>query len=459
MAAAKPLLLIVDDERPVRMLLEALARREGFDAIECATGKQGIDVLRRRHVDLMFLDLHMPEINGLDVLQSTRDISAATHIVLITGAGTIESAVEAVKLGAEDYLQKPLDVPRITDIIRTVRLQFEQRASILDSDIALAARLEFCGMIGRSAVITQLFDLIRRLAPHARSVLVTGETGCGKELVARALHRLGPRKDKPFITVNCSAIVETLFESELFGHVRGAFTGATESKPGLFEAAGGGTLFLDEVGELPLTVQSKLLRVLETGEVQRVGAVQGTKLDVRIIAATNRNLEAGIRAGSFRSDLYYRLNVVEIAVPPLRERREDISYLTAAFVRQYSTAFDKQISGLTPPAEAMLTQARWPGNVRQLRNVIERVCLLSEGAMLGETDIEQALGSRVAAVADDPEAAETPPPSKDAVTAALKNAAGNKASAARLLNISRRALYRLIEKHQLEPQAGDGGIE
>jgi DNA-binding NtrC family response regulator len=314
-------------------------------------------------------------------------------------------------------------------------------------------------MIGRSAVITQLFDLIRRLAPHARSVLVTGETGCGKELVARALHRLGPRKDKPFITVNCSAIVETLFESELFGHVRGAFTGATESKPGLFEAAGGGTLFLDEVGELPLTVQSKLLRVLETGEVQRVGAVQGTKLDVRIIAATNRNLEAGIRAGSFRSDLYYRLNVVEIAVPPLRERREDISYLTAAFVRQYSTAFDKQISGLTPPAEAMLTQARWPGNVRQLRNVIERVCLLSEGAMLGETDIEQALGSRVAAVADDPEAAETPPPSKDAVTAALKNAAGNKASAARLLNISRRALYRLIEKHQLEPQAGDGGIE
>jgi DNA-binding NtrC family response regulator len=449
---AKPLLLIVDDERPVRMLLKALAQREGFDAIECATGAEGIDVLRRRHVDLMFLDLHMPEVNGLDVLQSTRDISGATHIVLITGAGSIESAVEAVKLGAEDYLQKPLNVPRLTETMRSVRQQFEQRASVLDSDTALAARLEFCGMIGRSSVMNRLFDLIRRLAPHARSVLVTGETGCGKELVARALHRLGPRKDKPFITVNCSAIVETLFESELFGHLRGAFTGATENKAGLFEAAGGGTLFLDEVGELPLAVQSKLLRVLETGEVQRVGSVQGTKLDVRIIAATNRDLEAGIRAATFRSDLYYRLNVVEIAVPPLRDRPEDVPYLTAAFVRQYSAAFEKGISGLTPPAEAILMHAPWPGNVRQLRNVIERACLLSEGALLGEGDIQQALGNRAASTlsSDEAESDDAPPPSKEAVIEALRKAAGNKASAARLLNISRRALYRLIEKHRLE---------
>ena len=452
MEAPKPLLLVVDDESSVRGLLEALGKREGFDVIACDNGTEGIEVLRRRHVDLMFLDLHMPEVNGLDVLKATEEIGDSTHVALMTGLASIDSAVMAVKLGAEDYLQKPLDVQRITDTMRAIRQQFTTRATIHASDAALAEQLEFCGMVGRSPVITELFDLIRRLAPHARSVLIRGETGSGKELVARAFHRLGPRREKRFVTVNCSAIVETLFESELFGHVRGAFTGASDNKQGVFDAASGGTLFLDEVGELPGTVQGKLLRVLESGELQRVGSVDSRKVDVRVVAATNRDLEKEIAAGKFRSDLFYRLNVVEIVVPPLRDRAEDIPYLTAAFLREYSGTFNKRISGLTPNAETLLVQGAWPGNVRQLRNVIERACLLCEGHLLTERDIERALGSAgsggVKPVAEAPPPAV--PPSKQHVVEAMHAAGGNKVLASRRLGVSRRTLYRLIEKYELD---------
>src|ERR687896_52328 len=243
-------------------------------------------------------------------------------------------------------------------------------------------------MIGRGPVMQDLFGMIRRLAPHVRTVLITGETGTGKELVARAMHKLGPRSAKRFSTVNCSAVVGTLFESELFGHVRGAFTGATDNKAGLFEVADGGTLFLDEIGELPLAVQAKLLRVLEEGEVQRVGSLEPRKVDVRVIAATNRDLRAEVGAGRFRNDLYYRLNIVEIKLPPLRERREDVPYLTAAFVRNFSQRFSKPLVGLTPGAERLLADAAWDGNVRQLRNVIERACILAEGDFVTEPDLE-----------------------------------------------------------------------
>lgn len=452
MEAPKPLLLVVDDDPSVRALLTEVGGREGFDVTACASGSEGIDVMRRRHVDLMFLDLHMPEVNGLDVLRATQGLGAATHIALMTGMSSIDSAVEAVKLGAEDYLQKPLELSRVRDTLRAISRQFTNRTTILASDAALAERLEFCGMIGRSPVILELFNLIRRLAPHARSVLVSGETGSGKELVARALHQLGPRRDRSFVTINCSAVVETLFESELFGHVRGAFTGAADHKQGLFEAAAGGTLFLDEVGELPATVQGKLLRTLETGEVQRVGAVTGKTVDVRVIGATNRNLEAEVQKGAFRSDLFYRLNVVEIWVPPLRDRAEDIPYLTAAFLRHYATEFKRPISGLTPAAEGLLTEARWPGNVRQLRNVMERACLLCEGHLLTERDIARALGPRPSVAGAPPVEATAPappPPDKAQVVEALQATAGNKVLAARRLGISRRALYRLLEKHGL----------
>jgi two-component system response regulator HydG len=450
----RPFLLLVDDDPQIRMLLREIGHRGGFEVAEAANGREAIDALRRRHVDLMLLDLHMPEASGFEVLRASRSTRTSTQIVLMTGHSSIDNAVEAIKLGAGEFLPKPLDLPRVRRLMAEVRHEFENRQALLDNDADIAQRLECNGMIGRSPVMLELFTMIRRLAPHVRTVLVSGETGTGKELVSRAFHDLGPRRDKRFITVNCSAVVESLFESELFGHLRGSFTGATQDKPGLFEAAHGGTLFLDEVGELPLGVQAKLLRTLENGEVQRVGAVEPKRVDVRVVAATNRALEEDVAEGRFRSDLYYRLNVVEVMIPALRERGEDIPYLTASFVRRCAREFGKVVSGVTPEAEELLQQWQWPGNVRELKNVIERACLLCEGHMLTERDVHRALQERprpsarqapraAALLADE---ISGPPPTERAVRDALDETSGNKSLAARKLGVSRRALYRLIEK-------------
>jgi two-component system response regulator HydG len=444
----RPLLLLVDDDPQIRQLLSEVGAREGFDVLEAADGAIALEMLQRRHMDLVLLDLHMPRVNGLQVLRAVRTSGSSSQIALMSGAAAVEDAVEAIKLGATEYFSKPLDLPRVRGLMKAMRQQFLDRNSVLDADATLASRLEVCGMIGRSPAMRELFSVMHRLAPHVRTVLITGETGTGKELVARALHELGPRKHKKLITVNCSAVVETLFESELFGHVRGAFTGATTDKTGVFEAANGGTVFLDEVGELPPGAQAKLLRTLENGELQRVGSVELRKVDVRVIAATNRRLDAEIAAGKFRSDLYYRLNVVEIAVPPLRERSEDITYLTAAFVKKFAGDFSKQITGLTEAAEERLVRWPWPGNVRELRNVIERSCLLCEGHLLTEGDLARSLTERPATIAATAEEESGgPPPSADDVRAALDSTGGNKSLAARRLGISRRALYRLIDKY------------
>src|SRR5687767_15184637 len=341
----------------------------------------------------------MPGVSGLDVLRAIRAINRRSHVVLMSGFATIDSAVEAVKLGAMDYLTKPFDLQRLRQLLGSVREEAEERRAVLTLEGDLAQRLEFCGMIGRGPAMQEVFDLIRRIAPHVRTALITGETGTGKELAARALHKLGPRSGKRFVTVNCSAVVETLFESELFGHVRGAFTGAIENKPGLFETADGGTLFLDEIGELPLPVQAKLLRALENGEVQRVGSLELRKVDVRLIAATNRSLLDEVTAGRFRGDLYYRLNVAEVGLPPLRMRREDIAHLTAAFIREFAQRFNKPVAGLTPGAAQMLAGAPWPGNVRELRNVLERACILADAEILIETDLAGMLEGDTAAPA------------------------------------------------------------
>ena len=450
----RPLLLLVDDDSQIRQLLSEVGDREGFDVLEAPDGAVAIEMMQRRHIDLVLLDLHMPRVNGLEVLRQARTTGTSPQIALMSGAASVEDAVEAIKLGASEYFSKPLDLPRVRQLMAALRRQFQDRNSVLDSDATLAERLEVCGMIGRTPAMRELFDVIHRLAPHARTVLVTGETGTGKELVAGALHQLGPRKGKKLLTVNCSAVVETLFESELFGHVRGAFTGATTDKAGVFESANGGTVFLDEVGELPAGAQAKLLRTLENGELQRVGSVETRKVDVRVIAATNRRLLDEIAAGRFRSDLYYRLNVVEIAVPPLRERSEDVPYLTAAFVKRFAREFSKPITGLTTGAEERLIEWPWPGNVRELRNVIERACLLCEGHLLTEGDLARSLVERPAAAPIDEEPS-GPPPTAEEVKEALDKTGGNKSLSAQRLGISRRALYRLIDKYRIfEPSAG-----
>jgi transcriptional regulator with GAF, ATPase, and Fis domain len=317
-------------------------------------------------------------------------------------------------------------------------------------------------MIGRSPVMQELFDSIRRLAPHSRTVLVAGETGTGKELVAKAIHKLGPRHDSRLITVNCSAVVENLFESELFGHARGAFTGATQAKVGLFEHADGGTLFLDEAGELPLSLQPKLLRAVEGGEIQRVGSLETRKADVHVIAATNRDLRAEAAAGRFRSDLFYRLSILEIHLVPLRERSEDIPYLTAMFVREFARRLDRPITGVTPAAERLLQHARWPGNIRELKNVIERACILTESRILSERELEKAMATPQSAISPDASPAALPSPEaspreaanpdlfstaqREQIERVLKQVGGNKAAAAKLLGMSRRSLYRWLDR-------------
>src|SRR5882672_7024133 len=388
----RPLLLVVDDEQPVLRVVERLAAKVGFDVVTCGSGSEAMRALLRKPADLAMLDLRMPDVNGLDLLRQIRSTVPSCEVILMTAHAAVDSAVEAIKRGAREYLTKPFDFDRLREVLVEIREELERRAQVVELESQVARQLEFCGMMGRSPVMQELFSLIQRLAPHAKVVLISGETGTGKELAARAFHQAGPRRNRPFVTINCSTVVDTLFETELFGHVRGAFTGAVESKPGVFEAAQGGTLFLDEVGELPISVQAKLLRALENGEVQRVGSLQPKRVDVSVIAATNRDLRAEVAAGRFRGDLFYRLNVVEVTLPPLRDRREDIPYLTAAFVRDCSARMQKPIQGLTPGAERVLLGARWEGNVRELKNVIERACMLSEGTLVSERELAGAFG-------------------------------------------------------------------
>jgi two-component system response regulator HydG len=408
--------------------------------------------------DAALVDLRMSGLTGLDVLRAIRTADPDCPVILMTGNSTVDTAIEAVKAGALDYLGKPLDFDRLRELLVTVRERIKRRERLLEVDADVAKQFKFYGMIGRSPTMQELFDLIRRLAPHVRTVLIVGETGTGKELVARALQKLGPRRDRRFVTVNCSAVVETLFESELFGHVRGAFTGATETKVGLFEHADGGTLFLDEAGDLPIALQAKLLRAVEQGEVQRVGSLDSRRVDVCVIAATSRDLRVESAASRFRADLFYRLSIIEIHLAPLRERREDIPYLTADFVREFAERLNRPITGVTPAAERLLQQAPWPGNVRELKNIVERACILSESRILTDREFAAAMSTpppKAVAAAS----AFSPPPAsahlfstaqRDQIERVLREVRGNRAAAARLLGISRRSLYRWLDRLNID---------
>jgi DNA-binding NtrC family response regulator len=453
-------LLVIDDEPAVGPVVEGFARQFGYDVEFRASAHDALASLAVLRPDVALVKAHMPELSGIDVLRSIQAVYPACQVILMTGKANVETAIEGIKGGAIDYLSRPFDFERLRRLLVGIRDRLMRRALAPASVAGTAHAGDFHGIIGRSAAMQQLFATIDRLAPYARTVLVTGETGTGKELVAKALHKAGRRRHRRFITVNCSAVVETLFESELFGHVRGAFTGATETKVGLFEHAGGSTLFLDEVGELPTGVQAKLLRAVEYGEIQRVGSLDTRKADVSVIAATNRDLRGEVAAGRFRADLFYRLSTLEVDIPPLRDRREDIPDLAAAFIRECAARFDRRIRGITAPAQRLLQQSAWHGNVRELRNVIERACIMTDGSLLTEDAV-------VAAMANAAPRAAAAPGRSDGVASGsadsslsaaqrmqirrvLEGTRGNKTAAARLLGVSRRSLYRWLDRLEIQ---------
>src|SRR5438105_10223802 len=374
--------LVVDDERSMRELLAIMLRQAGHDVTVADGGTAAIEALNSDAFDLVITDLRMREVDGLAVLRAAKEHSPETVVVVITAFASTETAVEAMKLGAYDYITKPFKM----DEIKLVLANALERKRLRDENQALKRQLRserrLDNFVGGSRQMLEIFETIRKTADSLSTVLVTGESGTGKELVARAVHAESPRRHGPFVSVNCGAIPETLMESELFGHVKGAFTGAVASTVGLFPAANGGTLFLDEVTEVPQSVQVKLLRAIQEREIRRVGDTRDTKVDVRLIAASNRDVAKAVADGALREDRFYRLNVIPIQLPPLRHRRQEISLLAAHFVRKISDELGKSVKGVSPEALAILENYRWPGHVRELENVIERALVLGSGDML-----------------------------------------------------------------------------
>jgi DNA-binding NtrC family response regulator len=388
-----PLLLVVDDEPPIREYLTRCGTGSGFRVVTCEDGLQALSFLETQSADMALVDLCMPHVDGLQVIRAIRGKDPHCQVVLMSGAsGRITDAVEAIKLGARDYLQKPFKMQTLQALLSDVRQGIDKRKTALALENQLASEFQLCGMVGRSAPMQELFAMVRRLAPHVKTALITGESGTGKDMVAGALHQLGRRAEKEFLAFSCSGVTEQMAESDLFGHVHGAFPGATEDRAGAFEKADEGIVFFDEIAELPLAVQGRLLRFLEKGQVQRMGSLDTRFVNVAIIAATRRDLRTEMMAGRFRRELYYRLSTVELHVPALRERKEDVPYLANAFSRECAARIGKTVAGLTVPAENLLRKRDWPGNVRELRNAIEHACMMCEGDLITERDVMHALG-------------------------------------------------------------------
>ncbi len=446
-----PLVILAIDDDPgvLRFYEVALA---GVDLrIETSTDPlHGVDLVETLNPDLILLDMTMPGIDGMEALRRIRLREPEARVVMITGDYSIESAVKAVQAGATDYVCKPIAAEKVRQIVQETREQVDltRQESSLEEQFGEVFSLE--GMIGRSPRMLEVFDLVRRVAPHFKTALITGETGTGKELVARALHDLSPRSQQRIAVFNCSALVDTLAESQLFGHRKGAFTGAIGEQAGIFEWADRGTVFLDEVGDLSPAAQSKLLRVLENGEVQKLGLPQAIHVDVQVIAATSRDLNEAMRSNRFRPDLWYRLNMVQIQIPPLRERQEDILLLARRFLLDFASQYRKEIHKISRSAESALLAHSWPGNVRELENVIGRGCMLTRARILHLEDLPVEIRNQTAPTAGPATTMEEA--EKQAVIHALGETK-NKALAARKLRISRARLYRLMAKYGLSDEA------
>jgi two-component system, NtrC family, response regulator HydG len=448
MSEAVHIVVIDDNPGSLELLSTALARPEV--AVHTApTPAEGLALVRKLHPQLVVTDLVMPEMSGLEVLQEIVELDPMIDVLLMTAHYTTETAVAAIRSGAADYLQKPVKIAQLRERVTALLASAERRrkASAATQQVS---DLAFEGMIATSSPMWQLFAMIQRIAPHYRSVLVQGPTGTGKDLIANALHRRSHVPGK-FVVLNCSAVVETLFESEIFGHVKGAFTGADRDKPGLLELANGGTLFLDEIGDMPLSTQAKLLRALQNHEVHPVGSLAVRKVDVRVIAATHLDLRAAIAEGRFREDLYYRLSMVELRVPALKERPDDIPLLARHFVQRFSSEFGKQINGITPRAGIVLQRHIWPGNVRQLEHVIGRACMLTENAILDVDDLPEELMQKSAASSEgkNDTGALLADQERRLVEEALRESAGNQSEAARKLGIGRDALRYKMKRFKL----------
>jgi DNA-binding NtrC family response regulator len=451
---ALSLLIIDDNPGSLEMLSSALAQPD-LEILTASDPEEGVDLVHSRHPQIVLTDLVMPQMTGMEVLDRVMEFDPATEVILMTAHYSTESAVEAIKKGASDYLNKPVSIAalrqKIGALLETARRR--QKASQLQDELLASA--EFEGIIGNSPTMWDMFSRIRRVAPHYRAVLVTGETGTGKDLVAQTLHRLSPASQGRYVVLNCSAVVETLFESELFGHVRGSFTGATHDKAGLFEHAHGGTLFLDEIGDMPLATQAKLLRVLQNQEVLRVGSLTPRKVDVRVVAATNRDLRAEIADKRFREDLYYRLSMVEIQVPALRDRKEDLPLLERHFISKFAGQYGKDIDGLTRRAQIRLALHSWPGNVRELENVIGHACMMTMGDTIDVQDLPPYLhtgdsaGEGTSALETQSGVGTLEEQERQLIIRAMQTVGGNQSEAARILRIGRDALRYKLKKHNL----------
>jgi DNA-binding NtrC family response regulator len=444
-------ILIVDDEPTIRETLSLVLREENFQCELAENGAEGLNRVKEKNFDLIITDLKMPEMGGLELMERAKTISPKTSVIIITAYASLESAIQALQFGAYDYIIKPLD---FDDVILRINRLMEHRELLNENEFLrreVQEKFNVTNIIGESEPMQDVFRLIQKVAATKGNVLITGKSGTGKELVARAIHYNSPRQTKRFVAINCGAIVDNLMESELFGHKKGSFTGAVRDKEGLFKVADGGTLFLDEVGEIPLHLQVKLLRAIETGEFIPVGDTIPQKVDVRIIAATNRNLEEEVEKGKFRDDLFYRLNVIEINLPPLSERKDDIPLLIDHFIRKYNQELNRHITGMDEETKRILMNYEWKGGIRELENVIERALILSEGEKITRQDLPPNLMK----LEPTPE---TSPRLKDTVAAfekeyieqVLKANRGNKEAAAKILDISLSSLYRKIDELGVE---------
>jgi two-component system, NtrC family, response regulator AtoC len=451
--------LVVDDEVNLRKVLAAMLRKEGYDVAVAADGEQALADLEKNGADVVVTDLVMPKVGGMELLKTVNSTQPDVPVIIITAHGTVDSAVEAIKLGAFDYITKPFEQAEIQAVVaKAARTHAANQQNVKADGRARSS------IVGESSQMHEIFKIIDKVADTPSTVLITGESGTGKELIATALHDGSSRRDKPLIKINCAAIPKDLMESELFGYERGAFTGAVTSKPGRFELADGGTLFLDEIAEIPVEMQVKLLRALQESEFERVGGIKTTRVDVRLVAATNRDLQREVESGSFRKDLFYRLNVVPIVLPALRERVSDIPKLVAHFVEKYNRRLNKKIEGVTDEAMTLLQAWSWPGNIRELENMMERVIVFSDGPKIGPKDLpEQLRGGgppSPVALGDAPQAPsvgalkdivrqETAKVEKDLIVKALEETQGNVTRAAKLLQISRKSLQTKMKEFGL----------